>query len=134
LGGIVCGALTAGDVNAALQCYESGATVVFEGGERASGRDEIGKTFVELTETNPTITYLSAEILECGDIALIRHSWNFKGLNADGKQVDENHEGTGVARLQSSGEWLIVIDSPYNADRRLTVKRAVRANGPVFLI
>jgi len=116
LGGVVCGALTAGDVNTALLCYEPGATVVLDSGERAVGRDEIGKAFVEFTTNSPTFTYLKAEILESGDLALIRHSWNFNGLDPDGNHIKEDFTGTGIARRQPSGEWLIVIDSPYNAE------------------
>jgi|APSaa5957512535_1039671.scaffolds.fasta_scaffold121257_2 ketosteroid isomerase-like protein len=116
MGNIICGALTAGDINTALKCYETGATVVFDTGEQVTGRDDIGKAFLELSEQNPTITYLNAEILESGDLALIRHSWNLKGIDAEGNPVDDNFVGTGVARRQENGEWLIAIDSPYNAD------------------
>ena len=116
IGTIICEALTAGDVNAALKCYEPNATVVFTEGEIATGRDAIGKALVALTVNSPKLTYLSSEILEVGDLALIRHSWNLNGKNAEGVTVDENFEGKGVARQQANCEWLVAIDSPYNAD------------------
>lgn len=116
LGTVVCGALSAADLTAVLKCYEPGATVVLDTGERMTGRDAIAKALADLTAQSPTVTYKNAQILESGDLALIRHSWNFKGNGPDGNPVDENFVGTGVARRQENGEWLIAIDSPYNAD------------------
>jgi ketosteroid isomerase-like protein len=116
IGNIVCDALTAGDLNTLLQCYESGATVMFDTGEPAVGRDAIGKALADLTTTSPTITYKNAEILESDDLALTRHTWTFKGNDPNGNPADETFAGTGVARRQPNGDWLIAIDSPYNAD------------------
>jgi ketosteroid isomerase-like protein len=116
MGTIVCEALTAGDLGTVLKCYESGATVVLGTGEQVTGRDAIAKALADLTVASPTITYKNADILESGDLALIRHTWAFKGNDPDGNPVDETFTGTGVARRQQNGDWLIAIDSPYNAD------------------
>ena len=116
LGTRVCEALTAGDINAALACYVSDAVVVNEDGERLLGRDPIGKFMTELTALNPTFTYREANAISNGDLALVRHSWSFKGLDQEGNPVEETRSGTGVAQRQENGARQILIDTPYNAD------------------
>jgi len=98
-----------GDVSAALSCYESNATVVFEPGKFGSGEDAI-RGFTEATITLP-ITFGDREIVEAGDIALHLSQWTLRP--ASGSEI--SGRTTDILRRQPDGKWLLIMDNPWGS-------------------
>ena len=110
------GAMNSGDSEGLFELFDDSAVVVPEpGAEPISGETirEFNKGFFAL---NPTMTMESKYIVECGDIALLRSVWHFKGTTDSGEVVDMKHNGVEVARRQPDGSWKILIDHPFGAD------------------
>jgi len=106
-------AMTDGDAEALMALYEPESALVPPGGEpseaitTAEGRRGLLSSF---TAMNPSMT-MDTETIEIGDLALMFGSW---ALAAEGPDGPISLTGTSaeVARRQSNGSWLLVIDHP----------------------
>ena len=57
--------------------------------------------------------------VQAGDLALLRGQWCLSGTGSDEKPIEMKGNNVEVARRQSSGEWLFVVDHPFGADEGL---------------
>ncbi len=64
----------------------------------------------------PTITVVTRNIVQAGDIALLYSKWTLRGTGPDGNPIEMAGQGTEVARRQRDGAWLLVVDNPYAAE------------------
>lgn len=95
------------DVDAALDCYETNASVVMEPGHVARGLDSI-RAFTQATLSLP-ITFGARMVIEGDAIALHISEWIIRpvgGAEISGRTAD-------VLRRQSDGRWLLMIDNPW---------------------
>lgn len=93
--------LIARDADGLALLYEEDAVMALPGGEIASGRTAIGKAFRAFLETVPFVEPgAQAPVLRSGDLAITSTRL------PDGTITVE------VARQQSDGSWLWVIDHP----------------------
>ncbi len=113
---IFAAALSAGDVEGALAMYEPDA--VYQGGAEPPrrGHDEIRDTLTRLVALNPTLTIHEVDVLENGDLAVLRARWTFTGIDPETDESMEQHgRSIEVVRRQPDGSWKFTIDLPSGA-------------------
>ena len=108
-------AMTAGDLDAALSLYEPGAAFVVDGDEVARGTEQIRAALADLIALNPTLDCYKIDVLEAGDLAVLRADWIFTGSDADGEPFESRGRSIEVVRRQPDGSWLFAIDLPSGA-------------------
>lgn len=98
-------AFNAGDVDVLVNLYETNALLYLDG-KPLVGRDAIGLAFRVLTKARPQMVLETREVIESEKgLAVLHASWT---LNSGTSGMS-----TEVARKQTDGSWLYVIDSPY---------------------
>ena len=95
------------DMDAALACYEPGATVVVEPGKIARG-DAAVKAFTARTMDLP-VAFGAHHVIEAGDVALHLGRWT---LSLPGAQEITGCT-TDVLHRQADGRWLLVVDNAW---------------------
>ena len=106
-------AINAGDIEAVMKLYETGACLMPEPGEVASGTKAVREALSGFLAMNPRIKLDVKKLAEAGGIALTTSKWILEGTGADGKPVKIEGQSAEVARRQPDGTWLFVIDNPY---------------------
>lgn len=109
------GAITAGDLDAAMALFEEGACFA-QLGYVAQGGEAIRLALGDLMALSPTLVGTPTKVLQAGDIALVFGTWTMRGTGADGNVVDLAGQFTDVVRRQPDGRWLFVIDNPWGLD------------------
>lgn len=105
-------AFNAGDADALMSLYESDARMVNPDGSVAIGREAIGEIWAGFIALGGRIRLTTRYAVEMGDIALLSNDWSF--VSDDTEASSSTAE---VARRQSDGTWLYVIDNPYGGAR-----------------
>jgi uncharacterized protein (TIGR02246 family) len=111
----IIAAINAGDIEAGLALYESGATFIAEPGSPVTGIDAIRQVMAGFLAMKPTMTIEVPIVVESGDTALLHSHWTLKGTGPDGSPVEMDMRGTEVVRRQSDGTWKFIIDNPFSA-------------------
>ena len=109
---LLCEAISAGNIDAAVAMYEPNATFATGIGESVTGQDAIREVMVGFTALNPNVTIDVRLVLECGDIALLHAKWHLTGTGTDGSALDMEGNGIAVVRHQADGTWKFIIDNP----------------------
>lgn len=113
---IFAAALSAGDVDGALAMYEPDA--VYDGGSEPPrrGHDEIRETLARLIALKPTLTIHEVDVLDNGDLAVLRARWTFTGTDPDSNEpIQQQGRSIEVVRRQPDGSWKFIIDLPSGA-------------------
>lgn len=108
-------ALNKRDVDRALACYESGASLVVQPGQVATGAEALRDALAGFIALNPTLTAQNQHVIQAGDVAQYISRWTLKGRDPDGNEVAMNGESSDVLRRQPNGRWLIALDNPWGA-------------------
>jgi uncharacterized protein (TIGR02246 family) len=108
-------ALSAGDLDGALAMYEEDATYVDGHGTTAHGHPQIRAALAALIAVQPTLDCYEIDVVENGDIAVLRARWIFSGTNADGTTFENRGRSIEVVRRQPDGSWRFTIDLPSGA-------------------
>jgi len=108
-------AISRGDLEAALACYEDGASLVPQPGQVVSGAAALREAVSGLIALNGALAIAVEEVVEAGDIALLRSRWTLHGTGADGQPVVMAGAGAEVVRRQADESWRFVIDHPFGA-------------------
>lgn len=108
-------ALTAGDLQGALAMYEPDACFEESAGIVARGHAEIETALARLIELKPKLDCYEIDVVENGDLALLRARWTFTGTGTDGEQFELRGRSIEIVRLQPDGSWLFTIDLPSGA-------------------
>jgi ketosteroid isomerase-like protein len=105
--------LNAGDLEGLAGLYEPHAKLVMPDGAQFSGSD-IRRVLSEFLAVKPEIRILRSRVTHEEDLALMSNDWQLTIVVDDRREVSE---GTGieVARRQSDGSWLYVIDDGASA-------------------
>ncbi len=109
-------AVNQGDLDAAVACYEAGASLVVQPGQVAAGTQAIRDAFAGFLAMKTTITTEKYMVIQTGDIVLYSSKWSATGIAPDGAPVEMGGTSSDVLRRQADGIWLIVIDSPYGGE------------------
>jgi uncharacterized protein (TIGR02246 family) len=109
---LLCEAISAGDLEAALAFYEPEAQFVAEPGHVVTGRDAIREVLSHFLALKPTLTMDKVTAVRAGDIALLASIWSLTSTGSDGKTINLSGQGQEVVRRQPNGSWQFVIDAP----------------------
>lgn len=106
-------AANAGDVDGLAALYEDGAAYVDPSGGTASTQAERRATFEALLALGPQFELTTTKVHRAGDVALMSNTFSatfrLPGTTDDTVITGSTAE---VARLQSNGTWLYLIDDP----------------------
>jgi uncharacterized protein (TIGR02246 family) len=108
-------ALSRGDLDGALSMYEEEAVYVQSDGTIARGHAEIRAVLAELIALSPTLDCHEIDVVENGDMALLRARWTFIGTRADGSMYQSQGRSVEMVRRQTDGSWRFTIDLPNGA-------------------
>ncbi len=108
-------ALSSGDLDGALAMHEDDACYVPANGTVARGRKEIHAALADLLRVNPTLVCHEIDVVENGDLAVLRARWTFSGTNADGESFESHGRSIEIVRRQPDGTWRFAIDLPSGA-------------------
>jgi uncharacterized protein (TIGR02246 family) len=108
-------ALSRGDLEAAVACYEPDACYIDASGTRAEGHDQIRAALAELLTLNPTLDCYEIDVVENGDLAVLRARWTFAGTDDSGEFFTSQGRSIEIVRRQPDGTWKFTIDLPSGA-------------------
>ena len=104
-----------GDIDALIELYEPGATVILEPGRPVMGHAAMRMALAQLLALGGHMQLRITAVIESGDIAVAYGEWSLTGAtDPDGSPVNLEGRSTEVMRRQSDGSWLDVIDDPYS--------------------
>lgn len=107
-------AFNRGDIEAVLDFYEDGATMVAEPGRLARGKTELRQVYEWVFSNMKGIaSQEKTHVIETGDIALFTSRWSFNGTTADGTNVSRQSYASVILRRQGDGGWRIVVDNSW---------------------
>ncbi|HZU14830.1 MAG TPA: nuclear transport factor 2 family protein [Chloroflexota bacterium] len=107
--------VNAGDVDALVTLFETDATVIEQTGERTEGCDRIRTHLEHLVALRPVMRIEASVAHRQGDLALLSSRWTASATTPDGKPVEMEFHGSEIARLQSDGNWRLMLDNPWGA-------------------
>ena len=103
-------AFNRGDVDALVSLYEDEAILIV-GGERFTGPENLRAALASLVSAGGTMTLRTHSVEESPTgLALLHGDWVVQ--RTSGNQTTRGMSAE-VARRQSDGRWLFVIDNPY---------------------
>ncbi len=108
-------AVNQGDLEAAVACYETDATLIVQPGQVATGKKAIREAFAGFIAMKVTITTETHKTIQTGDTVLFISRWTANGTAPDGATVKMGGASSDVLRRQTDGRWLIAIDNPFGA-------------------
>jgi uncharacterized protein (TIGR02246 family) len=106
-------AFNAGDLDALVDLYEPDAVLIPQPGTVAHGKDEIGPALQQFLDLGGTISLETKEVIEVGELAFLVNRWWLTGTGPDGGTLEMGALTAEVARRQSDGTWLYVIDNAW---------------------
>ena len=102
----------AGDVEGVVALYEPDAVLVGPGRQVISGRLALRQAYTQLFAAKPTFAGETQAAIRNGNLALTSTQFTLTSVDSDGKPITMKTATTEVARRQSDGTWLWVIDQP----------------------
>jgi len=115
LGRLFCERMKAGDLDGVMALYEPEATFRPEPGRSVGGTAAIREAMQGFLALGPNLTIESKALGRTGDIALTTSRWSLEGTGPDGP-VRLSGQSVEVARRQSDGSWLYVVDTPWGLE------------------
>ena len=105
-------ALNSGNLQSLLDLYEPDASFNPVPGQEVHGKEAIREALEGFIAMKPKITMTTKVLAQTADVALCTGNWHLTGTGPDGP-MDMNGQSVEVARKQSDGSWLFIIDNPY---------------------
>ena len=104
------------DLEAVLALYEPDATLIPQPGEVVTGTEAIREVLSGLLGMGPRFDLKVNKAFQADDTALIFSDWTLSAIDPNGNAVEMAGQGSDVARRQSDGSWLMVIDNPWGGE------------------
>jgi ketosteroid isomerase-like protein len=104
-------AVNSGDIERVLAVYESNARLAFPDRPYV-GHDAIRVDLQNLLSQKPVMKGSTLSVSQVRDLALLRSEWSYTGTGPAGERIELSGESAELARQQSDGTWLYVIDLP----------------------
>jgi len=106
--------LNAGDLDALVDLYEPGATLLPNPGESAVGRGAIREALSAFVAVKAQIRLRVGQVTRAGDdLAMLYGDWSGHFTDPDGARVEIAGQSVEVVRRQPDGTWRFVLDDPY---------------------
>lgn len=112
-------AFNSGNREAFLSLYEAEATMIVQPGVIVKGKEAIGQALEAFLALKGKIELTPKLVVTNSDVALMMSEWSLQGTDAEGNSVTLGGQTADVARRQSDGRWLLVIDNPYGIQAAL---------------
>jgi uncharacterized protein (TIGR02246 family) len=110
-------AIGAHDLEAALALYEPEATLIAQPGQVVTGTEAIREALSGVLALKPKFESEFKKAFQVGEIALLFSDWTLSASSdPDGNAIEMVGRTSDVARRQSDGSWLFVIDDPYGSE------------------
>jgi uncharacterized protein (TIGR02246 family) len=106
-------AFSAHDLEAALALYEPEATLVPQPGQVVTGTEAIREALSGFLALKPKFESEFKKAFQEGEIAILFSDSTLSATDPDGHAIEMAGRTSDVARRQSDGSWLFVIDDPY---------------------
>lgn len=107
-------AFNEGDLEALMALYEPEAALVPQPGALAEGTDAIRESLRWFLDRRGRITLDTKLVVRVGDLAFLTNRWSLTGgTMPDGSPAELGAATAEVARRQSDGTWLYVIDNAW---------------------
>src|SRR3712207_6493048 len=84
---LIAEAISRGDLEAALACYEDDASLVPQPGQVVRGAAALREAVGAFIALKGQLAITVEEVVEAGDIALLRSRWTLRGTGDDGQPV-----------------------------------------------
>lgn len=105
--------LNAGDIDALVDLYEAGASLVQQDGEAATGHAAIRASLEPLFAARPAIRMNVVRVVRGGDVAMLYNDFALSASGPNGEKIEMQGKAIEVVRRQPDGTWKFVIDDPY---------------------
>ena len=105
-------AMNANDVDAVVSLYEAEGVIVGDANRVVAGREAIRAMVTGFLAPQPRVTLHTSDVVEAGDLALVRSRLTVSMADAAGKQTDMEVGRTLVVRRHHADGWLVGIDRP----------------------
>lgn len=99
------------DLESIVALYEPGALLASLNGP-VHGADAIRERYRVALATHPSIDVQTLSVNLAGNLAMLHGKWILHETGPGGSQVHRDGRNTEIARQQSDGGWLFVIDNP----------------------
>lgn len=106
-------AMSAGDIEGAMELWIEDATIVGADGQPVSGRDEIAQALGAILSHEVKVDIKLARTFTAGDTALVLGTLTMSGTGHDGEPFSQESQSTVVYSRNSEGQWRIAIDAPW---------------------
>jgi uncharacterized protein (TIGR02246 family) len=107
-------AFNAGDLEALMALYEPDAALIPQPGTVAEGTAAIRESLLWFLDRRGRITLETTLVVRVGDLAFLANRWSLTGgTMPDGSPAELGASTAEVARQQSDGTWLYVIDNAW---------------------
>lgn len=107
-------AISRGDIERALACYEPSAIFVSNTGEISDGVSEVRGALEAYISLSPTLEVIrTRKTIVNEEIALVACDWVMRGTDPTGQTMELNGTNIDVLRKRADGRWLLVIDNPF---------------------
>ncbi|MHC8949894.1 YybH family protein [Sphingobacterium hungaricum] len=108
-------AYNSGDVNRLNMLFESNAKIVRYDGTIVSGVELINEEHLNLLNFGGKMTSVNKYCVELENIALLRADWKIETKNDKSEDIVIEGSSSEIARKQSDGTWLYIVDNPCGA-------------------
>jgi uncharacterized protein (TIGR02246 family) len=107
--------VNAGNLDALIELYEPGASLLQADGSAAVGHAAIRAALGELLGSKPRIQIKTARIAKGGggDLAVLYSEWLLTTAGPDGARTELSGNSVEVVRRQADGTWRFAIDDPH---------------------
>jgi ketosteroid isomerase-like protein len=105
----------AGDLDSLVGLYEEKAILATYPDHVVRGSESIRDALQDFLALKGKIEIKTSYVLRSGDIALLSAQWHLKGTSPEGNRVEMSGKSAEIARHQSNGKWLYVVDHAFGA-------------------
>ncbi|CAN5188986.1 hypothetical protein BH09BAC4_BH09BAC4_31170 [soil metagenome] len=104
-----------GDVENALDCFDSEAIYVTGPGTFVNGKEHIRKALEKVCAMKPDLQAKRSADFSIGNITAWVDEWTLKATLPDGTKLDLYGVSSDVLKKQADGNWAYLVDNPYGA-------------------
>ena len=106
--------LNAGELDALVDLYEPGCSMVQRDGGIASGSVAIRAIFERMLARRPHIVCEIVKVVSNGDdLAIVHNHWRLVMRDDDGRANEITGKAIEIMRRQPDGSWRLALDDPY---------------------